>query len=273
MRFLDPQRKVKQLGADIPAEQLHDREVIIVLDTTRLDPTGQDGRRAAGRAGRSRWSSTITSARTTWGPTLFKNTEAEATGRLVVEAADALGVPLTPEIAEPLFAALATDTGWFRFASTTAGDVPAGGAAGGCRGARPTGSTSSSTRTTAWPGLQLIGRTLARTRTELGGRLIHTWIERADFEATGALASDTEDIINMTLTVGGTEVALILVEQPGGVQAQPPQPLRTWIAAGWPSNSAAADTRRAAGATLNEPLAGPGPKSSTRCARNGRRWG
>ncbi len=51
---------------------------------------------------------------------MFKNTSAEATGRLVVEAADALGVALTPEIAAPAYAALATDTGWFRFASTSA---------------------------------------------------------------------------------------------------------------------------------------------------------
>ena len=55
------------------------------------------------------------------GARLFKNTDAEATGRLVLEAADALGVPLSPQIALPLFAAVATDTGWFRFASTEPG--------------------------------------------------------------------------------------------------------------------------------------------------------
>ncbi len=47
----------------------------------------------------------------------FKDTTAEATGRLVVQAAGHFGVPLTPEMARPLFAAIATDTGWFRFPS------------------------------------------------------------------------------------------------------------------------------------------------------------
>ena len=42
-------------------------------------------------------------------------------GVLVVEAAEALGVKLTPEMAMPLFAAVATDTGWFRFSSTSPG--------------------------------------------------------------------------------------------------------------------------------------------------------
>ena len=53
------------------------------------------------------------------GAELFKDTKAEATGRLVLEAAKHLRVKLTPELARPLFAAIATDTGWFRFASVT----------------------------------------------------------------------------------------------------------------------------------------------------------
>ena len=57
---------------------------------------------------------------------------------------------------------------------------------------------------------------MARTQTELDGRLIYTWIELADFAATGALPTDSEDVINMTLAVGGTEVAVILVEQRNG---------------------------------------------------------
>ena len=50
---------------------------------------------------------------------MFTCEQAEATGRLVVEVADRLKVPLGPAIAVPAFVALATDTGWFRFGSTT----------------------------------------------------------------------------------------------------------------------------------------------------------
>ena len=62
------------------------------------------------------------------GAEVFRNVKAEATGRLVQEAARELGVPLTPEIAMPLFAAIATDTGWYRFASTTGDTFRFGGA-------------------------------------------------------------------------------------------------------------------------------------------------
>ncbi len=214
LTFLDPQNRVKQLGKDVTPQQLADREMIIVLDTTAWVQLGK-------MADVIRQSKAVKAvldhhvSADDLGAELFKNTDAEATGRLVVEAADALRVPLTPEIAEPAFAALATDTGWFRFASTSADTLRLAGRLVDA-GARPDLLYKHLYEHDSLARVQLIGRTLARARVELGGRLIHTWIERPDFEATGALASDTEDIVNMTLTVGGTEVAVILVEQSSG---------------------------------------------------------
>jgi phosphoesterase RecJ-like protein len=51
---------------------------------------------------------------------------------------------------------------------------------------------------------------------ELDGRLAHTACLKDDFAAIGALPSDTEDVINLTLGIKGTEVAVILVEQAEG---------------------------------------------------------
>ena len=48
---------------------------------------------------------------------------------------------------------------------------------------------------------------------ELDGRLAHTFIRIQDFEETGAVASDTEDLVNLCLTIKGTQAAVILVEQ------------------------------------------------------------
>ena len=214
LTFLDSQHKVKQLGVDVLAEQLADREVIVVLDTTAWIQLGKMGdvirRSTAIKAVLDHHVSGDD-----LGAELFKSTSAEATGRLVIEAADVLGVPLTPEIARPAFAALATDTGWFRFASTTADTLRLAGRLIDA-GSQPDLLYKHLYEHDSLARLQLIGRTLARTRAELGGRLVHTWIERSDFAATGALASDTEDIINMTLTVDGTEVAVILVELANG---------------------------------------------------------
>jgi phosphoesterase RecJ-like protein len=145
----------------------------------------------------------------------FKDTQAEATGRLVFDAAGQLGVKLTPEIATPLYAAVATDTGWFRFASTTGNTYRVAGSLVDA-GARQDWIYSQLYEQDTLARMQLIGRILARAQTELDGRLIHTHVLREDFQATGALPSDTEDVINMTLEVGGTQVAVILVEQQSG---------------------------------------------------------
>jgi bifunctional oligoribonuclease and PAP phosphatase NrnA len=137
---------------------------------------------------------------------------AEATGHLVVQAADALGVPITRAMAVPLFAAIATDTGWFRFGSVTpetyrviarlmdAGVVPS------------EVYTDLYERDTLGR-LRLRGLILSRTQSELNGALIYTHVCKEDFATTEAEPSDTEDAINLTLAVEGTKAAVIFVEQ------------------------------------------------------------
>ena len=213
-RFLDPEGKLRQLGVDIQPEELEAYEVLIVLDTSAWAQLGIMG--DVVRATRMRKlvidhhiSGDDLDAE------LFKNTQAEATGRLVVEATDALAVDLTPEIAQWAFAALATDTGWFRFSSTSSETLQLASrlVAAGADLARL---YKDLYEEETLGRLKLTGRTLAKATMELDGRLIYTWIEKNDFEATGALPSDSEDMINMLLSVGGTQVAIILVEQPRG---------------------------------------------------------
>jgi len=133
----------------------------------------------------------------------------------VLEAARELQVALTPQIATPLFAAMATDTGWFRFASTTGDTFRFGGQLVDA-GARPEAIYNAIYEQDTLARVQLRGRILARTKTDLDGRLVFTSVTREDFAVTGAAAADTEDVVNMTLVISGTDVAVILVEQPDG---------------------------------------------------------
>ena len=57
---------------------------------------------------------------------------------------------------------------------------------------------------------------------------------REDFAATGAAAADTEDVVNMTLVISGTEVAVISVEQPDGSVKVSFRSRAGLDAAGWP---------------------------------------
>ena len=214
LAFLDPQGKHDKLGTDTAAKSIESADVLIVLDTTAWAQLGDMGEVIRTTGARKLVVDHHVSG-DDLGAELFKDSQAEATGRLVVEAAEELGVEITPDIARPLFAAIATDTGWFRFSSTTARTyslmaqlVEAG--------VKPDQIYKDLYENDTLSRLQLIGRAMARTRTELNGRLIHTWISRDDFDSTGAAPSDSEDVINLTLSVGDTEAAVILVEQIGG---------------------------------------------------------
>ena len=214
LAFIDPQRKIETLGEDVQANQLDDIDVLMVLDTS-----------AWAQIGPMRVVVEATKAikiildhhvgEDDLGAELFKDPDADSTGSLVTEAAAHLGVELTPDIAMPLYAAIATDTGWYRFNSVD-GDTYRRAGKLIDAGAVPSEIYKELYEQDTLARLQLRGRITGRTETELDGRLAHTTAMREDFEATGALPSDTEDVINLTLTVAGVEVAVIFVEQASG---------------------------------------------------------
>jgi bifunctional oligoribonuclease and PAP phosphatase NrnA len=214
LRFIDTERRILTLGVDVSAADLLDDDVLLVLDTSAWAQLGAMGEVLRTTRARKLVLDHHVSE-DDLGAENFKDASAEATGRLVFEAATQLGVALDEPIAAPLFAALATDTGWFRFGSTTPGTFRCG-AELVAAGARPAQLYQSLYEQYTLARLRLLGRILASARTEEEGRLIHTSVVEADFRETGALHSDTEDIVNMTLWVADTEVALIFVEQGEG---------------------------------------------------------
>jgi phosphoesterase RecJ-like protein len=252
LQFIDPTRRLKTIGVDVQPADLDPYEVLIVLDTSAWAQLGP-----MGDVLRSTKAMKIIIDHHVGGDDLgaepFKDMSAEATGRLVVQVADQLGVKLTREMAVPLFAAIATDTGWFRFASTKPETLRVAAALMEA-GVKPFELYNSLYEHDTLARINLIGRTLARAQMELSGRLIYTSIRQEDFLATGAVASDTEDIINMTLGVGGTQAAVIFVElASGGVKV-------SFRSRGQLNCSRLAEQfgggghKAAAGATLNEPF-------------------
>ena len=209
LAFIDPASRIRVIEEDIAIGDLQAIDVLMVLDTSawaQLGPMGTVLRDLNAHK-------LIVDHHVSeddLGAIAFKNTQAEATGRLVVEAAHELGVELTQEMAIPLFAALATDTGWFRFNSTTSTTMKVAGQLIDA-GASPPEIYGQLYEQDSAGRVRLRGLILSRLSTELDGRLVHTYVCREDFEATGSLPTDTEDVVNLALAVAGTEVAVILV--------------------------------------------------------------
>ena len=214
LAFIDPEKQIGVIGQTVQPADLTLTDVVMVLDTSawaQLGPMGDFIRSFPGKkiVLDHHVSADDLSAEE------FKEVTAEATGRLVVEAAESLGVQLTREMATPLFAAMATDTGWFRFASASAGTYRIAAKLIEA-GADPAAIYNALYEQDTLARMRLRGLILSHIQSEFDGRLAHTYVLKEDFEATKALPSDTEDVINSALAIAGTQVAVIFVEQFSG---------------------------------------------------------
>ncbi|HEX2476472.1 MAG TPA: bifunctional oligoribonuclease/PAP phosphatase NrnA [Lacipirellulaceae bacterium] len=207
--FIDPEKEVKVLGQDVPADALA-CDVLAVLDTSawgQLGPMADVVRRTSAR----KIVIDHHVSEDDLGATFFKDSTSESTGRLVLQAIDALGVELTRSMAVPLFTAISTDTGWFRFASVTEATLTA--AARLVRaGAEPNKIFSALFEQNSLGRLRLQARILSNVKSHLGGRLLSSAITQDDLRAAGAAPTDTEDVINRIMGVQGVEVALLFLE-------------------------------------------------------------
>ncbi len=214
LQFIDPDRRILAIHEDISADEILDIDLHVILDTSawvQLGPMADVIRNSTCRKiifDHHVGEDDIDAE-------LFKDTTAEAAGQMVVQAAEHLKVDLTPEMATPLFAAIATDTGWFRFPSVTA-DTYETAAKLVRAGAVPAKIYGDLYEQETIGRVRMRGIVLARIQVELDGRLAHTFVKPEDYEATGALPSDTEDLINAALKIEGTLFAVIIVGQVGG---------------------------------------------------------
>jgi phosphoesterase RecJ-like protein len=214
LAFIDPDKRIQVIDSDVSRDSLANCDLVIILDTSAWIQLGAVGDWIR-ESGVKRIVIDHHQGEDDLGAELFKDRDAEATGAILTRAVPHLDLQLTPSIAMPLFAALATDTGWFRFPSaqvdcyqTAARLIEAG--------AQPSWIYGQIHEQDTVGRVRLRGRVLSRVETELEGRLVHTWIRFADFAQTQSLPSDTEDLINLTLTIQGTQFALIFVEQQAG---------------------------------------------------------
>src|SRR5438309_9107652 len=118
LAFLDPDKRCLQLGTQVSDAEACDTDVHIVLDTSAWGQLAD-----AGRVFKKTNAKKVVIDHHVFAEDLgalnLKDTDAEATGALVYQFAVAVGLSITPVIAGALFSAIATDTGWFRFSSTT----------------------------------------------------------------------------------------------------------------------------------------------------------
>jgi bifunctional oligoribonuclease and PAP phosphatase NrnA len=140
---------------------------------------------------------------------------AAATGLIVFELLRFAGWPITPKIAEALFVAAATDTGWFQFVNTNSA-VYRMSAELIDAGARPAAIYARLYQNFPYSRFRLMLAMLNSLELHFDGRFALQYIRRSDFEMSGATYEDTENLINECHRIGRVVASALLVELEDG---------------------------------------------------------
>ena len=137
--------------------------------------------------------------------------DASCTAEILWELARALGVDITPSMAEALYIALITDTGRFMYENTGArAHVMASELIEA--GVDVAAVYRQLYQDLPFPRLQLLARALAGVRRYDDGKLTVAHLSRGDFGETGAIESDSEGVVDHLRSVEHTKVAVLIRE-------------------------------------------------------------
>jgi phosphoesterase RecJ-like protein len=216
--FLDPDSNLfEHFGHRVQPAELADREVAVILDLSSWNQLGD----MAGFIRQFDGPRVVIDHHVSeddLGAAVFKDSSAEATGILVMNAIAALGCSYTPEIAGGLVTAIAMDTGWFRHSNTRAGTFRAVAELIDS-GARVDDIYRKLFDRNTLGRLKLMGETLVGMKTDLGGRVAYATISLDDLMRTGAIPPDSEDLVDYTVSMRGVDVGMLFIEQArGGVK-------------------------------------------------------
>lgn len=214
LKFLDPENSIQKIGPAVSIENACETDVHIVVDTSAWIQLG-DVAKVLEKTSAKKVVIDHHLSSDDLGAVEFKDTSAAATGTLITEFAEFIGRPPEGDQATALFAAMATDTGWFRFPNSTERTYSTA-ARLISYGVEPNKLYRELYEKSSLARLKLHAVILERATVEFGGRLAYTFAMRKDFSDTKSQPADTEDIVNTCLTIEGVEAAFILVQQQDG---------------------------------------------------------
>jgi phosphoesterase RecJ-like protein len=138
--------------------------------------------------------------------------DASSTGEVLRDVFAELDVELTPELAEPLYIAVVTDTGRFQYANTTPKSLRLAAELVEA-GADVHAVFQQVYESVEFAKLKLLARALGRAEVLEGGRIVVSHLLRTDFAEVGAAEPYSEGIIDYLRAVEGAELAVLIREQ------------------------------------------------------------
>lgn len=142
----------------------------------------------------------------------YVDPQSASTGELVFQLLSEMKAELTPQIADALYAAIATDTGNFRFsnASRSTHEIVARLYDFGLNHAAVCNEIYDNERIEK---LRLQAMVVAQMEMVAGGQANLAWVSRKMLEESGARMWETEGIIDVMRSVSGVEISALLKEE------------------------------------------------------------
>ncbi len=142
----------------------------------------------------------------------YVDPDAPATGMLVWQLIEKMGIAPTPAMAQCCYLALMTDTGRFQFQNTTPEAFELAGAMVRA-GANPAACSQEVYQRRTAASLGLEGVMLNNMRVSDSGAWALSYARLSDFERLGAVKADAEPLIDVLRSLDGIQVACMLREQ------------------------------------------------------------
>jgi phosphoesterase RecJ-like protein len=136
---------------------------------------------------------------------------ASSTGEMIYRLAEAMALPLTPEMATNLYTAILTDTGCFCYGNTTAACLVIAGRLVEI-GARPQWISENLYENNPLAKMRLMAATLKTLTLDLGDKVGSLVVTREALARSGALQEDTEGFVDLPRTIEGVEISILFNE-------------------------------------------------------------
>jgi bifunctional oligoribonuclease and PAP phosphatase NrnA len=181
-------------------------DTVVLLECADVSRSGQQGLDGAFKINIDHHHSNSPYAEINW-----IDPEAPAVGEMVFDLAGPLGVRPTPEIAENLYCAIASDTGSFQFSNTTPRALAAATELARL-GASPNRVAEKLYYNNAPQKIMLLGRVLTTLTMHAAGRIAVISMFKRDTEALGLREVDTEDMTTLARSIKGVEMVMFFKE-------------------------------------------------------------
>jgi phosphoesterase RecJ-like protein len=215
LQFLDTDRVIEKFDTVLHQSFFESSDVLVALDFNRADRT-VSMQKAFSESRKIKICIDHHQDPEDFVDFYFIDPEYSATGHILYDFIKSTNiVKINSDIAAPLYAAIMTDTGSFRFERTNANlhriiaellDT----------GVNPTEIYNQLYDESKLSKIKLLGRCLSSLKLIAGNKIGYTIITQNDFNEFGALEGDTENFVNFILSIEGVELGMLFIELKNG---------------------------------------------------------